>query len=58
VWWEDLLLGCTATGFFFVLQEPISGLGCHIVEIPRSHTIPHTHTIRHTHTPGRTPLNE
>ena len=35
-----------------IVQQPNSGVGRHIVGVPRSHT------IRHTHTPGRTPLNE
>ena len=33
---------------FFVTPQPNSGVGHHVVEVSRSHTITHTHT--HTHT--------
>ena len=35
---------------FYVASQPNSGLGRHIVEVSRSHTI--------VHTPGTTPLSE
>ena len=42
----------------FLAQQLISGIGCLVVEIPRSHTTRHTNTHTHTHTAGSTPLDE
>ena len=40
----------TLSYFFCVVPQSKSGLGLHMVEVSRSHTVRHTHTHTHTHT--------